>query len=90
MKVAILAGGKGTRLAEETVIRPKPMVEIGGSPILTHIMKVYSHYGFDEFVVALGFKGDVIKRYFAEYTSLSGNLTFRTGTENAVVHRDLR
>lgn len=79
MKVAILAGGKGTRLAEETVIRPKPMIEIGGVPILIHIMRIYDHFGFDEFVVALGYKGEVIKRYFADYTALSGNLTFRTG-----------
>ncbi|MEM9812128.1 MAG: glucose-1-phosphate cytidylyltransferase [Pseudomonadota bacterium] len=78
MKVAILAGGKGTRLAEETSVRPKPMVDIGGQPILTHIMRIYAHYGFDEFVVALGYKGDYIKRYFSEYTTLSGNLTFNT------------
>lgn len=75
MKVAILAGGKGTRLAEETSVRPKPMVEIGGMPILWHIMKIFSHYGFDEFAVALGYKGIDIKRYFAEYSTLSGNLT---------------
>lgn len=78
MKVAILAGGKGTRLAEETMIKPKPMVEIGGEPILTHIMRIYAHYGFKEFAVALGYKGEVIKRHFADYTSLSGNLTFKT------------
>jgi glucose-1-phosphate cytidylyltransferase len=77
LKVAILAGGKGTRLAEETEVRPKPMVEIGGTPILRHIMRIYSHFGFNEFVVALGYKGDYIKRYFFEYTALSGNLTFR-------------
>ncbi len=79
MKVAILAGGKGTRLAEETVIRPKPMVEIGGMPILFHIMKIYAHYGFDEFAVALGYKGEFIKRYFAEFSALSGNLTIQPG-----------
>ena len=61
MKVAILAGGFGTRLAEETEIRPKPMVEIGSKPILWHIMKIYAHYGFKEFVIALGYKGDYIK-----------------------------
>jgi glucose-1-phosphate cytidylyltransferase len=77
MKVAILAGGKGTRLAEETSVRPKPMVEIGGEPILSHIMRIYAHHGFDEFVVALGYKGEVIKRYFADYAALSGNLTFK-------------
>ena len=75
VKVAILAGGKGTRLAEETSVRPKPMVEIGGKPILWHIMSIYSHYGFDEFAIALGYKGDHIKRYFAEYGTLSGNLS---------------
>lgn len=79
MKVAILAGGKGTRLAEETSVRPKPMVEIGGAPILTHIMRGYAHYGFDEFVVALGYKGDVIKRYFADFAAHSGDLTFMPG-----------
>src|SRR6056297_1196908 len=75
MKIAILAGGKGTRLAEETIIRPKPMVEIGGKPILWHIMNTYSHHGFNDFAVALGYKGDYIKRYFVEYGTLSGDLT---------------
>ncbi|OPX63689.1 MULTISPECIES: glucose-1-phosphate cytidylyltransferase [unclassified Methanoregula] len=67
MKVVILAGGLGTRLSEETTIRPKPMVEIGGKPILWHIMKIYSHYGFNEFVICLGYKGYMIKEYFANY-----------------------
>lgn len=75
MKVVILAGGLGTRLAEETEIKPKPMVEIGGRPILWHIMKIYSHYGFREFYVALGYKGEVIKRFFFDYHSLSGNMS---------------
>lgn len=75
MKVVILAGGLGTRLAEETEVRPKPMVEIGGHPILWHIMKIYAHYGFNEFFVALGYKGDVIKRYFLDYFALSSNMT---------------
>jgi len=75
MKVAILAGGLGTRLAEETEIRPKPMVEIGSRPILWHIMRHYAHYGFREFVVALGYKGDFINRFFLDYRTLSGNLT---------------
>lgn len=78
MKVAILAGGKGTRLVEETTVRPKPMVEIGGIPILQHIMQIYAHYGFDEFVVALGYKGDYIKKYFTEFSTLSGDLTIET------------
>lgn len=75
MKVVILAGGMGSRLAEETETRPKPMVEIGGYPILWHIMKHYSAYGFNEFVVALGYKGEMIKRYFVDYVTLSGDLT---------------
>jgi glucose-1-phosphate cytidylyltransferase len=74
MKVAILAGGFGSRIAEETEIRPKPMVEIGGYPILWHIMKQYSHYGFKDFVIALGYKGEYIKKYFADYCSLGGNV----------------
>jgi glucose-1-phosphate cytidylyltransferase len=65
MKVVLLAGGLGTRLSEETDIRPKPMVEIGGKPIIWHIMKHYSHYGFNEFIVCLGYKGYVIKEFFA-------------------------
>ena len=75
MKVVILAGGLGTRLTEETETRPKPMVEIGGRPILWHIMKLYAHFGFGEFVVALGYKGDVIKRYFLDYAKLQSNFT---------------
>jgi len=75
MKVGILAGGHGTRLAEETEIKPKPMVEIGGRPILWHIMMHYSCYGYDNFVVALGYKGEVIKRYMVDYCSLNSNLT---------------
>ncbi len=67
MKVAILAGGLGTRLSEETDLRPKPMVEIGGKPILWHIMKLYSHYGFNDFFILLGYKGYVVKEYFANY-----------------------
>jgi glucose-1-phosphate cytidylyltransferase len=74
MKVAILAGGKGSRLAEETVVRPKPMVEIGGMPILWHIMRHYAQAGFNDFVVALGYKGEFIKKYMVDYSSLSGNL----------------
>lgn len=75
MKVVILAGGLGTRLSEETELRPKPSVEIGGRPILWHIMKHYAHYGFKEFYVALGYKGDVIKRYFLEYCALNSSVT---------------
>ena len=75
MKVAILAGGLGTRLAEETEDRPKPMVEIGGRPILWHIMRYYEHFGFNDFVVALGYKGEYIKRWFVDYASLTSDLT---------------
>jgi glucose-1-phosphate cytidylyltransferase len=75
MKVLLLAGGFGTRLSEETDIRPKPMVEIGGKPILWHIMKIYSKYGFNEFVVLLGYKGYYIKEYFANYFRHQSDMT---------------
>jgi glucose-1-phosphate cytidylyltransferase len=75
MKVAILAGGLGSRISEETEIKPKPMVEIGGRPILWHIMKHYAHHGFDDFTIALGYKGEVIKRYMVDYASLHPDLT---------------
>ncbi|MDO9540778.1 MAG: glucose-1-phosphate cytidylyltransferase [Kiritimatiellia bacterium] len=86
MKTIILAGGLGTRLSEETEIKPKPMVEIGGHPILWHILKYYSHYGFKEFFVALGYKGEVIKHYFLDYYSLSGNLTVNLSHGRVVRH----
>jgi glucose-1-phosphate cytidylyltransferase len=75
MKVAILAGGVGSRIQEETEIKPKPMVEIGGRPILWHIMKHYACFGYRDFVIALGYKGEVIKRYMVEYASLQSDLT---------------
>ncbi|MEW6195139.1 MAG: glucose-1-phosphate cytidylyltransferase [Bacteroidota bacterium] len=75
MKVVILAGGLGTRLSEETTIKPKPMVEIGGKPILWHIMKIYSHYGFNEFIICLGYKGYLIKEYFANYFIHQSDIT---------------
>lgn len=87
MKVVILAGGLGSRLAEETDIRPKPMVEIGGQPILWHIMKIYSHYGFNEFVVCLGYKGYVIKEYFANFFMNHSDVTFDLGNNTMEVHR---
>ncbi|MBI4662357.1 MAG: glucose-1-phosphate cytidylyltransferase [Verrucomicrobia bacterium] len=86
MKVVILAGGLGTRLSEETVLKPKPMVEIGGRPILWHIMKSFAAYGFTEFVVALGYKGEVIKDYFLNYRHRSRNLTVRLGSGEITVH----
>lgn len=86
MKVAILAGGVGTRLAEETEIKPKPMVEIGGRPILWHIMMYYAHYGFKEFVIALGYKGDFIKKYMVDYSSLNSNLTVNLWNGKVDVH----
>ena len=79
MKVAILAGGVGSRLAEETEVKPKPMVEIGGRPILWHIMKRYSCYGYNDFLIALGYKGEVIKRYMLDYCSLHTDLSVRIG-----------
>ncbi|HEU0251704.1 MAG TPA: sugar phosphate nucleotidyltransferase, partial [Pyrinomonadaceae bacterium] len=75
MKVVILAGGLGTRLTEETELKPKPMVEIGGRPILWHIMKHYAHHGFKEFFIAVGYRGELIKRFFLDYCSLSGSMT---------------
>jgi glucose-1-phosphate cytidylyltransferase len=80
MKVVILAGGRGTRLAEETSVRPKPMVEIGGYPILWHIMNIYACRGFKEFVLALGYKGDVIKDYFVRYAHINGDTTVNLAT----------
>ena len=86
MKVVILAGGLGTRLAEETEVRPKPMVEIGGRPILWHLMKIYAHYGFNEFFIALGYKGEMIKRYFLDYFTLNGSLTLQLANGGVQKH----
>ncbi len=86
MKVVILAGGLGTRLSEETEVRPKPMVEIGGRPILWHIMKHYGAEGFNEFCVALGYKGDVIKRFFVDLATLRGSM--RVDLADGTIHRD--
>ena len=80
MKVVILAGGLGTRLSEETEVRPKPMVEIGSQPILWHIMKHFAQYGFKEFYIALGYKGEAIKRYFLDYYMLNGSMTVNLST----------
>ena len=85
MKVAILAGGRGTRLSEETNLRPKPMVTVGGYPLLWHIMKIYSSYGFNEFVVALGYLGEVVKDYFTSYRIRNHSLTVQVDTGEIVV-----
>jgi len=84
VKVAILAGGLGTRLCEETVEKPKALVEIGTYPILWHIMKYYSHFGFNEFVVALGYKGDCITRWMQEYSSLNRNIVVKTDADEVI------
>ncbi len=88
MKVVILAGGLGTRLSEETASRPKPMVEIGERPILWHIMKSYSHYGFSDFVVCLGYKGYVIKEYFSNYFLHMSDVTFDMRDNSMTVHQN--
>ena len=87
MKAVILAGGLGTRLSEETVTRPKPMVEIGGRPILWHIMKTYGAHGIDEFVICCGYKGYMIKEYFANYFLHQADVTFDLGTNEMHVHQ---
>jgi len=88
MKVAILAGGLGTRLSEETTVKPKPMVEIGGQPILWHIMNIYAAYGYKEFVLALGYKGEIIKDYFLNYHYHSRSLTVQLKTGQVTLHNN--
>ena len=88
MKAVILAGGLGTRLSEETVSKPKPMVEIGGKPILWHIMKTYSHYGINDFIICCGYKGYVIKEYFANYFLHQSDVTFNMKNNKMTVHED--
>lgn len=85
MKVVILAGGFGTRISEESHLRPKPMIEIGDKPILWHIMKEYSHYGYNEFVICCGYKQHMIKEYFADYYLYNGDVTFDFGNENKMI-----
>ncbi len=84
MQTVILAGGLGTRLREETEFRPKPMVEIGGRPILWHIMKMYAHYGFTDFVACLGYRGDLIKEYFLNYEAMNNDFTATLGRESSI------
>jgi glucose-1-phosphate cytidylyltransferase len=86
MKAIILAGGLGTRISEESHLKPKPMIEIGGKPILWHIMKIYSHYGIQDFVICLGYKGYVIKEYFANYFLHTSDVTFDIATNSLEVH----
>ena len=86
MKAVILAGGLGTRLSEETEVRPKPMVEIGGKPILWHIMKIYSSHGINDFIICLGYKGYIIKEYFANYFLHVSNVTFDIAENKMEVH----
>ncbi|WP_339627062.1 glucose-1-phosphate cytidylyltransferase [uncultured Winogradskyella sp.] len=88
MKAVILAGGLGTRLSEETVSRPKPMVEIGGKPILWHILKIYSHYGINDFIICCGYKGYVIKEYFANYFLHQSDVTFNMQENKMIVHEE--
>lgn len=87
MKAVILAGGKGTRISEETILRPKPMIEIGGKPILWHIMKTYSTYGINEFIICCGYKGYIIKEYFANYYLHTSDITFNIGSNSVEVHK---
>lgn len=86
MKVVILAGGLGTRLTEETTVRPKPMIEIGGKPILWHIMKIYEHHGFNDFVICLGYKGYIIKEYFINYYLYNSDITVELGSNKMDIH----
>ena len=87
MKAVILAGGLGTRLSEETIVKPKPMIEIGGRPILWHIMKTYSYYGVNDFIVCLGYKGFIVKEYFANYFLHMSDVTFNMADNKMEVHQ---
>ena len=88
MKVVILAGGLGSRLGEETAVRPKPMVEIGGRPIIWHIMKIYSAYGINDFIICLGYKGYMLKEYFANYYLHMSDVTFDLSDNSATIHQN--
>ena len=89
MKVVMLAGGLGSRLSEETTVRPKPMVELGGKPVLWHIMKIYSHYGLNDFVICLGYKGYMIKEYFANYFLHMSDVTINLRNNELKVHQNM-
>lgn len=88
MKLVILAGGLGTRISEESHLKPKPMIEVGGKPILWHIMKIYSHFGINDFVICLGYKGYIIKEYFANYFLHMSDVTFDMRTNQMQVHHE--
>lgn len=88
MRVVILAGGLGTRLREETEFRPKPMVDIGGRPILWHIMKTYAHYGHKDFIICLGYRGAMIKQYFLDYQAMNNDFTIRLGERSRIKYHD--
>ena len=88
MKAVILAGGLGTRISEETVLKPKPMIEIGGKPILWHIMKIYSYYGINEFIICCGYKGYIIKEYFANYFLHQSDITFDMSKNEMKIHQE--
>src|SRR6202035_2187505 len=89
MKAVILAGGVGTRLSEETIVRPKPMVEIGGRPILWHILKIYSQHGINDFIICCGYKGYIIKEYFANYFLHTSDVTFDMKDNKMTVHNSV-
>jgi len=88
MKTILLCGGQGTRLREETEYRPKPMVDIGGKPILWHIMKSYSHHGFNQFILCLGYKGHMIKNYFLDYEAMNSDFTIRLGASKSITYHN--
>ena len=88
MKVVILAGGYGTRISEESHLKPKPMIEIGGKPIMWHIMKYYSHFGFHDFVICCGYKGYVIKEFFADYFLHNSDITFDLQNNKLEIHNN--
>ena len=88
MKVVILAGGLGSRISEESIFKPKPLIEIGGLPILTHIMRIYSHYGFNDFIICCGYKGTLIKEYFLNYRNYCSDFTINLSNNSITYHND--